>query len=188
MLNIAKMNYRGKGKWAAVAAALNEHGRILNTMRGEGGVSVEQAGRDLVFRGHRPRSGGELVKIFLPQQTDVAEVGTFDGYVFLRGDRERTIGNVLTPNMVNSTVALPFKKFDVSSFDDGDFYLYVRANIRGPVVSGGIYCEAVHPVDRDDWDPNTHAYLLLATGEIADGLITTFTRRYNGGDWYLHGL
>jgi hypothetical protein len=178
MNNLARMNYKGKGKWAHVAKALNDIGRVLNTLRGEGGVTVEQAGRELVVRA-KQSAGPSLVNIFMARQTGPAEVGATGGYIFLRGAVEVPVPSSGTTTQVHRT--------DVSGFADGEFWLYVRTTITNAGVVG-ILCEAVHPTLKSDYDPNLHAFLILATGEVADGLITSFVRRYNGGDWYLHGL
>ena len=47
-MQVLKTDYKGSGKWAAVAAALNKIGRVVNGMVGVAGILIEDAGEETI--------------------------------------------------------------------------------------------------------------------------------------------
>ena len=63
-----KTNYKGKGKWASVAKALNQIGSVINSMIGFGGIDVAFVGNEIRITG-----AGAVAR------------GSFSGRVYLGG-------------------------------------------------------------------------------------------------------
>jgi len=51
MIQACKTNYRGSGKWAGIARALNAIGEVVNSFTGDRGVDVHMQGGRVVFSG-----------------------------------------------------------------------------------------------------------------------------------------
>jgi len=57
MMQILRTDWTGRGKWGAVARAINAIGRLVNDIQGENGIDVEYRGGRLVVSGSG-NSGG----------------------------------------------------------------------------------------------------------------------------------
>ena len=58
LLQLLRTDYKGRGKWGKVAAALNAIGRVLNEARGENGVELSDSGGVLTISGSGVGGGG----------------------------------------------------------------------------------------------------------------------------------
>ena len=119
-----------------------------------------------------------VLNILYPRRSADNQVACTHGYVFVRGivGQLSTAGNAATKTVSGA---------------GGTRYMYVKAGIN-PATLGSVTLEVedTAPWGDGDLDLNQYAFLLLATltWNASESKIEAFTRRYAGGDWYLHGL
>lgn len=117
-----------------------------------------------------------VLNILYPRRSADNQVACTHGYIFVRGIQ----GQLSTPgNAATATV----------SGSGGTRYMYLKAGIN-PANLGTNTLEVSATAPWSGLDLNQYAFLLLATmtWNASESKIEAFTRRYAGGDWYLHGL
>jgi len=131
--------------------------------RVEAGYGLSEKGRviSLAFPPYKPPAP------FYVAVLDNETIGVSGGIVYNTATQE-TVSDV---------------QLDVSGLDDGAFYIWVER----PVGSGAASIVLSSDPPATDVDPLTETFLLLASGVVTDGVISTYPIDifWPGGNWYL---